>query len=133
MNKIEQFLANKAKIVERKGKKVKKTLTDVRTGLEFEIQDPDDEIINDFRKQVKGIDVNKISNGDASEKETSEYMTACAILIAKCVVDPNLNDPKMKEAFNYNIPYEFILDKFTKTEIDTWSTEIVGLAKTIKS
>ena len=133
MSRLEEFLQNKAKIEGRKNKKLKKIIKDERTGLTFEIEDPDDGLISDFRKKAKNIEIEKVANGDATEKDKKVYIEACAYLIAKCIVDPNLNDEKMKQAFGYTIPYEFILKSFNETEIDTWATEIVGLAKTIRS
>ena len=133
MSRLEEFLQNKAKVEGRKNKKLKKTIKDERTGLSFEIEDPDDGLISDFRKKVKDIEIEKVANGDATEKDKKVYIEACSYLIAKCIVDPNLNDEKMKNAFAYTIPYEFILKSFNETEIDAWATEIVGLAKTIKS
>lgn len=133
MSRLEQFLKNKAIMETRKEKKVNKIIKDLRTGLEFEIENPEYSLVSDFRKGVKDIDAEKIGDGEASEKDINTYLTACSVLISKCVVDPDLNDPQLKKAFDYSIPYEFIMKNFTMPEIDSWATEIVGLARTIKS
>mgnify|MGYP006325697025 FL=1 len=126
MTALDKLLANKEKIIANKGKQRTSTFYHERTGIDFTYRELSDLEREELAKSFEGIS----DNSKPQDKEKTEI--AVYKMVAKVIVEPNLNDSRLKEEFKYSEPFEFIKDFFNSAETLEVIERIRGLGMTIK-
>lgn len=145
LNGLESILREKNKILNATKERRTLLLNHERSGLSFVFYELKKEQLGEFREKLKERKINVESpNYNAKQEEIAAIFEAEVLaqnlktmfLTAEGEIeetgDINLNDEKLKEAFGYNLHYEFFKTIMTDKEIDRVFTEMVGFSNTIK-
>lgn len=126
MTALDKLLANKEKIIANKGKNRTSTFFHERTGVEFVYRELSDLEREELAESFEGV--TDKSNAEVKAKtEETVYK-----IVAKVIVEPDLNNAKLKEEFKFVEPFEFIKSFFNSAETLEVIERIKGLGMTIK-
>ena len=126
MTALDKLLANKETIIANKGINRTATFHHERTGIDFTYRELSDLEREELAESFEGIS-DKSKPQDKEKTEIAVYK-----MVAKVIVEPNLNDSRLKEEFKYSEPFEFIKDFFNSAETLEVIERIRGLGMTIK-
>ena len=126
MTALDKLLANKETIIANKGINRTATFYHERTGIDFTYRELSDLEREELSESFEGL--NEKSNAETKAKtEEAVYK-----MVARVIIEPNLNDSRLKEEFKYSEPFEFIKDFFNSAETLEVIERIRGLGMTIK-
>jgi hypothetical protein len=121
MTALDKLLANKETIIANKGINRTATFYHERTGIDFTYRELSDLEREELSESFEGL--NEKSNAETKAKiEEAVYK-----MVARVIIEPNLNDSRLKEEFKYSEPFEFIKDFFNSVETLEVIERIKGL------
>ena len=123
---LEELLARKEENLKNKGKQRTSTFFHERTGITYTFRELTGLETEEYNSVFKKAEKN-MTKSEEEEIEESTYK-----MLAKTIIDPDLTDNRLKEAYKYVEPSEFLKEHFSNLEMVELIRRIMGLAQTIK-
>ena len=145
---LELLLQNKEKYINAKKERRILRLDHERTGLSFVFYEPTKSDLKDYNEKLKARNINPNDSKTfekITEKQEKELSDIMCDLLARClkkvfpigsdeneIEDIDLKAPKLKEAYNYDIPAEFFPILMEDREIGQTFQFLAGFSMTVK-